>query len=212
MKRLYAISICSFLLGCSTPQIHPGGTTIPQAIQHLQDDISHIGAIAVTDSSHWSREQNEEFTRSVRSLQCQQQKADPVIVMMMGQVDVMLTGSYNVEGRFSIGTGSGIIPSVHGGGMIDKGIGQGITLPLHFISLSQVPNRVLLYHLKLLKETYFLSPSLNLQKDEELSTEYWNNRDSLVNRVTLLESTWTPLICGNFQHTVKPFFGTRVQK
>jgi hypothetical protein len=207
MEKIKTLLVCFFLLGCSTPQIKPGGTTIPQAIQHLQEDISHIGAIAVTNSSTWSEEQNKEFALSVRSMECQQGKADPVVVMLMGKVDMMLTGSYNVQGRFSIGTGSGFVPAVRASGAIDKGIGQGITLPLHFLSLSQLPNRVLLYHLKLIKETYWIAPVLNEKDYTTLAQSYWDNRQSLTDKIVQLESTWVPELCGKTLPQAKPLFG-----
>ena len=198
MKRLL-LFFTLLLSACHLPPIHPGGTTIPQAISRLQDDIAHTGAMNVTGSLSWSPEQTYEFQQAVRHLECEQNKSDPMIVTLMNNVNVMLTGSYSVDGRFTIGSITSL-PSVGGSANTEHSIGQGIELPLSFVALSQLPNRVLLYRLKLIKATYFITP-LNTKRLTELTNQYWDDHDDLSNRISDLESTWTPGSCFSFVHS-----------
>ena len=197
MKR-FALIFSLLLSACHLPQIHPGGTTIPKAISQLQDDIAHTGAISVTDSLSWSPEETFEFQQDVRKLECQQNRSDPTVVTLMDKIDVMLTGSYSVDGRFNIGSITSL-PSVGGSANTEKSIGQDIKMPLSFIALSQLPNRILLYKLRLVKDTYFVVP-LNQKRLSELVNQYWDQHDDLENKISDLESTWSPSSCIAFKN------------
>lgn len=193
MRFLYVLLIAiSFLPGC-TP-MKPGGTTIPKALAGIQSDVALSGAMAVTGSPQWTETETEAFSKSVLASQCQQKRADPVVVSMIGNMSMTLSGSYDTSGQFTVGSMTSV-PVVGISGSTSRTIGQSVEFPITFVSLSALPDAVLLKRLTAVKGTFNEKAESSSVELDGLIKSYWAEHDDLATRVSALISTWNPSVC-----------------
>lgn len=199
----FLLLLVTLLPGCS--QLKPGGTTIPKALSGLQSDIAFSGAMGVTGSLNWASQETAAFNASVKASQCQQKKADPVVVSMIGDMSMTLSGAYSASGQFTVGSVT-TAPALGITGSTSHTIGQSLTLPVTFVTLSSLPDAVLLRRLTLVKGTFNENVPLSTAALTQLVKSYWDERDDLVTRIRYLVETWTPSQCTQTDPTV--LFGT----
>ncbi|GCE81755.1 hypothetical protein MSKU3_3230 [Komagataeibacter oboediens] len=103
VKFVLVMFCCIALSACA---IHPAriSTTIPQAMAGIQASLAQAGAISVSHAAEWMPDQMARFGQAVRTAQCSQGMADPVIGTVVGNVTLELSGAFTQGGQFTVGT------------------------------------------------------------------------------------------------------------
>ncbi|TLU74509.1 hypothetical protein [Lichenicoccus roseus] len=141
MRRLGLPAMLLLLAGCAA-QSRP--ITIAAALDELQSQLQAAGAVSVVGAGPIV------FAQAARDAQCRAQAADPELPILTHDITIDLTGSFTATGGFALG------PSITGGppfglsSSLARGQTQGLTLPLTFAALSELPDvaaaqRVALY-------------------------------------------------------------------
>ncbi|MGI3778335.1 MAG: hypothetical protein ACRYGC_13680 [Janthinobacterium lividum] len=131
MARSWALAVLATLGGCAA-QSRP--VTVAAALHELQAQLQAAGAVSATGAGP------ARFADAARAAQCEAGEADPVVPVLLREVTVDLSGSFTATGGFAVG------PSVAGGapfgltGGVSRGQTQGLTLPLAFAALSELPD------------------------------------------------------------------------
>lgn len=195
MRIVYTLlAFVTMLTGCAP--IHPGGTTIPKALAGLQSDIALSGAMSLSGSKNWTPTETKAFTTSVQASQCQQHRADPIVVSMIGDMAMTLTGTYSTSGQFTVGSMT-TTPSLGFTGAASRTLGQQIQLPVTYVALSALPDTVLVKKLALIRTTMNDHPTLSPERMDALVKSYWAERDDLQGRINVMISSWSLVACGN---------------
>lgn len=93
------------MVGLSGCAVHPAkvSTTIPQAMAGIQSSLAQAGVVSVSHASDWTPAQDALFVRAIRAAQCSQDRADPVVGTIAGDVTLQLSGQFTQGGQFSVG-------------------------------------------------------------------------------------------------------------
>ncbi len=135
----------AFLLGCmiglSGCAVHPSkvSTTIPQAMAGIQSSLAQAGVVSVSHAGDWTPAQDALFVRAVRAAQCSQNRADPVVGTIAGDVTLQLSGQFTQGGQFTVGAITTAPTFGVQGDTIQTG-GQMISLPVAYAPLSHMPD------------------------------------------------------------------------
>mgnify|MGYP003362716406 FL=1 len=151
----------AFLLACmvglSGCAVHSAkvSTTIPQAMAGIQSSLAQAGVVSVSHAGDWTEDQDERFVRAVRSAQCSQNTADPVVGTIAGDVTLQLSGQFTQGGQFSVGAIT-TAPTFGIQGDATGSRGQTVSLPVAYAPLSHLPDiemgRELAYETELLAQ------------------------------------------------------------
>ncbi len=110
--------------------------TIAQALDELQVQLQAAGAVSATAAGVG------QFEAAALAAQCAARTADPAVPFLSHEITVNLTGSFTATGSFAVG------PPATGGTAFGVSAGatraqtQGLTLPLTFAALSELPDVV----------------------------------------------------------------------
>lgn len=188
---LLSLSACS--AGTNAP------TTISAAIAGVQSDLTKAAVVSVSDVQGWSAAQMSAFDANVRSLQCAQKVADPVVSMIAGPVTMNLTGSFTQSGSFSVSASVSSFTPVFGlQADASRTHTQTLSLPVQFIPLSALPDaemgRAVGYAGDLIKQR------------RDVTDRIVSDRDALAAHIRLLASGYDGGGCSGGVH---PFVGMR---
>nr|WP_321984039.1 hypothetical protein [uncultured Lichenicoccus sp.] len=129
MRRMVLLGV--LLAGCAS-QSRP--VTIAVALDELQDQLQAAGAVSVVGVGPIR------FAEAARAAQCKAQAANPELPILTHEITINLTGTFTATGGFALG------PSITGGppfgisSSLARGQTQGLTLPLTFAALSELPD------------------------------------------------------------------------
>lgn len=135
----------AFLLGCmiglSGCAVHPSkvSTTIPQAMAGIQSSLAQAGVVSVSHAGDWTPAQDALFVRAVRAAQCSQDRADPVVGTIAGDVTLQLSGQFTQGGQFTVGAIT-TAPTFGVQGDATQTRGQTVSLPVSYAPLSSLPD------------------------------------------------------------------------
>lgn len=200
MKRLLLVPL--LLSGCA---VHPAkvSTTIPQAMAGIQSSLAQAGVVSVSHAGDWTPAQDALFVRAVRAAQCSQDRADPVVGTIAGDVTLQLSGQFTQGGQFSVGAAT-TVPTFGVQGDASRTRGQSISLPVSYAPLSSMPDvemgRQLGYE-----------ASIFAQNDDARHAEAARliaDREELRGRVRAMIDTWVSEECTR-RAPVVPFAGER---
>lgn len=123
----------ALLAGCAA-QSKP--ITIATALHELQSQLQAAGAVSATGAGP------VRFAQAARAAQCEARTANPEVPIVAHEITIDLTGTFTANGGFAIG------PAITGGppfglsSSVTRGQTQGLTLPLTFAALSELPDVV----------------------------------------------------------------------
>ena len=121
----------ALLAGCASPS-RP--VTIATALHELQTQLQAAGAVSTVGASP------AQFAQAVRAAQCEVLLADPEVPVIEHEITIDLSGTFTASGGFAVG------PAITGGppfglsSSLTRGQTQGLTLPLTFAALSELPD------------------------------------------------------------------------
>lgn len=199
------VFVIGCLIGLSACAIHPKevSTTIPQAMSGIQSSLARAGVVSVSHAGDWNPAQDALFVRAVRAAQCSQDRPDPVVGTIAGDVTLQLSGSFTQGGQFDIGAIT-TAPTFSVGGDASRTRGQTISLPVSYAPLSSMPDvemgRQLGY------ETEMLAQNDDARHGE--AARLIADREELRGRVRAMIDTWSPSECVRHEPDV-PFVGVR---
>lgn len=198
----------AFLLGCmiglSGCAVHRSkvSTTIPQAMAGIQSSLAQAGVVSVSHAGDWTPAQDALFVRAVRAAQCGQDRADPVVGTIAGDVTLQLSGQFTQGGQFTVGAIT-TAPTFGVQGDATQTRGQTVSLPVSYAPLSSLPDvemgRQLGYEASMLA-----------QNDDARHAEAARliaDREELRGRVQAMIDSWSTAECIQLLPTV-PFVGT----
>ncbi|GBQ38871.1 hypothetical protein [Komagataeibacter europaeus] len=191
------------MVGLSGCAIHPAkvSTTIPQAMAGIQSSLAQAGVVSVSHAGDWTPAQDALFVRAIRAAQYRQDRPDPVVGTIAGDVTLQLSGQFTQGGQFSV---EAITTAPTFGMQADASRvrGQTVSLPVAYAPLSSMPDvemgRQLGY------ETEMLA-----QNDDTRHTEAARliaNREALQSRVRTMINSWKQRNCIGAAPTA-PFVG-----
>ncbi|MFT9376945.1 hypothetical protein [Komagataeibacter saccharivorans] len=199
----------AFLLGCmiglSGCAVHPAkvSTTIPQAMAGIQSSLAQAGVVSVSHAGDWTPDQDALFVRAVRAAQCSQDRADPVVGTIAGDVTLQLSGQFTQGGQFTVGAIT-TAPTFGVQGDATQTRGQTVSLPVAYAPLSSLPDvemsRQLGYEVEMLA-----------QNDDARHTETARliaEREALRAKVLPMINSWTVDKCTG-QTPPVPFVGQK---
>ena len=131
--RGLAVAALALLAGCAS-QSRP--ITIATALRELQSQLQAAGAVSATGAGP------VRFAQAARAAQCEARTANPEVPIVAHEITIDLTGTFTANGGFAIG------PAITGGppfglsSSVTRGQTQGLTLPLTFAALSELPDVV----------------------------------------------------------------------
>lgn len=199
----------AFLLGCmiglSGCGVHPSkvSTTIPQAMASIQTSLSRAGVVSVSHAGDWTPTQDALFVRAVRAAQCSQERADPVVGTITGDVTLQLSGQFTQGGQFTVGTIT-TAPTFGVQGDASRTRGQTISLPVAYAPLSSMPD------VEMGRQIGY-EASMFAQNDDARHSEAKRliaDREELRGRVQAMIDTWSATECAG-RAPVAPFVGAR---
>ena len=131
--RGLALAALALLAGCAA-QSRP--VTIATALHELQSQLQAAGAVSATGAGP------VRFAQAAHAAQCEAGTANPEVPILAREITIDLTGTFTANGGFAVG------PSITGGppfglsSSVTRGQTQGLTLPLTFAALSELPDVV----------------------------------------------------------------------
>jgi len=131
--RFLALMGAMLMAGCAA-QSRP--VTIAEALHELQSQLQAAGAVSATGAGP------VRFAAAARAAQCAGGTANPEVPILLHEITIDLTGSFTANGGFAVG------PAITGGppfglsASLVRGQTQGVTLPLTFAALSELPDVV----------------------------------------------------------------------
>lgn len=189
------------LSGCSSHAPIP--TTIPQAMTGIQTSLSRAGVVSVSHAGEWTPEQDALFVRSVRVAQCSQERADPVVGTIAGDVTLQLSGQFTQGGQFTVGTIT-TAPTFGVQGDASRVRSQTVSLPVAYAPLSSMPD------VEMGRQIGY-ETAIFAQNDDARHSEAKRliaDREELRGRVQSMIDTWTIAECARHE-PVTPFVGIR---
>lgn len=137
LTRLYTAVLAAVLCGC-TGNLKPP-TTVSGAISGIENDLVAARLVGVSHPTTWLPEQEAEFRANVAALQCNQHRANPIVAIMTGPVDIQLNGNFSQSGQFSVSSLT-TVPVMGLNGEVVRSNGQQLSLPVSFVSLASLPD------------------------------------------------------------------------
>ncbi|WP_408886979.1 hypothetical protein [Komagataeibacter oboediens] len=176
------------LTGCSDqPRV---ATTIPQAMASIQSSLAQSGAVAVPHAGNWTPEMDARFTTAVRSVQCSQHTADPVMGVLAGTITGTLSIQFTAGGQATVGALTSM-PTVGVEASGSRTRGQTLSIPLSYASLSSLPDvemsRQLGYETEMLAQN---DDARHKEADRLIA-----DREELRGRVQVMIDSWGPVAC-----------------
>ncbi|GAN86238.1 hypothetical protein [Komagataeibacter intermedius] len=199
----------AFLLGCmiglSGCAVHPAkvSTTIPQAMAGIQASLAQAGVVSVSHAGDWTPDQDALFVRAVRAAQCSQDRADPVVGTIAGDVTLQLSGQFTQGGQFTVGAIT-TAPTFGVQGDATRTRGQTVSLPVAYAPLSSLPDVEMSRQLGY--EAEMLAQNDDARHGE--AARLIADREELRGRVREMIDTWSPGECAGHV-PVMPFAGGR---
>ena len=199
----------ALLLGCmiglSGCAVHPSkvSTTIPQAMAAIQTSLARAGVVSVSHAGDWTPAQDALFVRAVRAAQCSQERADPVVGTITGDVTLQLSGQFTQGGQFTVGTIT-TAPTFGVQGDASRVRGQTVSLPVAYAPLSSMPD------VEMGRQIGYETPMF-AQNDDARHAEAARliaDREELRGRVQAMIDTWSASECAG-RAPVAPFVGAR---
>ncbi|GCE85344.1 hypothetical protein [Komagataeibacter diospyri] len=199
----------AFLLGCmiglSGCAVHPAkvSTTIPQAMAGIQSSLAQAGVVSVSHAGDWTPAQDALFVRAVRAAQCGQDRADPVVGTIAGDVTLQLSGQFTQGGQFTVGAIT-TAPTFGVQGDATRTRGQTVSLPVAYAPLSSLPDVEMSRQLGY--ETEMLAQNDDARHAE--AARLIADREELRGRVQTMIDTWSASECVG-RTPVVPFVGRK---
>lgn len=199
MRAVLALT-CALTLSACAHQA-PVQTTIPQAMASIQTSLSRAGVVSVSHAGDWTPDQDALFVKAVRAAQCSQDRSDPVVGTITGDVTLQLSGSFTQGGQFTVGTIT-TAPTFGVQGDASRTRGQTISLPVAYAPLSSMPD------VEMGRQIGY-EASMFAQNDDARHNEakrLIDDREELRGRVHALIDTWSVTECAGHA-PVAPFVG-----
>lgn len=169
----------------------------------IQSSLAQAGVVSVSHASDWTPAQDALFVRAIRAAQCRQDRPDPVVGTIAGDVTLQLSGQFTQGGQFSVGAIT-TAPTFGIGADASRVRGQTVSLPVAYAPLSSMPDvemgRQLGYE-----------ASIFAQNDDVRRTEaarLMSDREELRGRVQTMIDIWSARECVRPAPDV-PFVGVR---
>ncbi|WP_010508444.1 hypothetical protein [Komagataeibacter europaeus] len=193
------------MIGLSGCAVHPVrvSTTIPQAMAGIQSSLAQAGVVSVSHAGDWTEDQDALFVRAVRAAQCHQDRADPMVGTIAGDVTLQLSGQFTQGGQFSVGAIT-TAPAFGIQGDASRTHGQTVSLPVSYAPLSSMPDVEM--ERQIGYETEMLAQNDDARHAE--AVRLISDRDELRGRVQSMIDTWSASECGKPAPDV-PFVGAR---
>lgn len=211
MKGLvFASALLLTLAGCQSARV--GAATIPQALAGIQDDMAHAGAVPAARVTSWTAAQALVFERDVQAMQCLADRADPVVTVLAGDVNVTLTGTVTASGKITLASITSA-PSLGAEADLAKTRTQTVLTPVTVTALSLLPDvemaRRLAWEHDLLSgdDDKGSTPDALASREQERK-DILADRNALRERVDRLIANWDGGRCS--EKRVVPFVGARL--
>ncbi|WP_308721001.1 hypothetical protein [Komagataeibacter xylinus] len=201
MRAVLALACALSLPACAHQA--PVQTTIPAAMASIQSSLAQAGVVSVSHAGDWTAEQDAQFTRAVRAVQCSQHTPDPVVGTIAGDVTLQLSGEFTQGGQFSVGAAT-TVPTFGVQADASRTREQAISLPVAYAPLSSIPD------VEMGRQIGY-EASVFAQNDEARHAEAQRlivDREELRGRVQAMIDTWADSECVG-PISVKPFVGSR---
>ena len=199
----------AFLLACmvglSGCAVHSAkvSTTIPQAMAGIQSSLAQAGVVSVSHAGDWTEDQDALFARAVRSAQCRQNRSDPVVGTIAGDVTLQLSGQFTQSGQFTVGAIT-TAPTFGIQGEASQTRGQMVSLPVAYTPLSSLPD------VELSRQVGYETAILEQNDDarHRAAIRLISDRDFLTHKIRNLLKNWRQNTCIKYQPP-NPFVGIR---
>ena len=198
------LSAIMMLSGCA---MTPPRVSLSDAIGSVQKDLLKSQTSPISSFYMWSDRQKLMFGSAIRSAQCEQYTENPIIPIISGQVALNMTGSFTQSGSFEISSIT-TAPSVGLSGTAGKTVGQGINVPISFVSLVDTPQVV--QEIEVTR-----AGSLLAQNDDNrhaAATDITDHRKAFEAFVRTIRDQFTPLQCTEQLTHGPQFVGLKVRK
>ncbi|MCW4590445.1 hypothetical protein NO263_07620 [Gluconacetobacter entanii] len=195
LAGLLALSACA-----SQPRVQ---TTIPAAMASIQSSLAQAGAVSVSHTADWTPAQSAQFERAIRAAQCSQDRQDPVIGTIAGNVTLELSGSFTQSGQFTVGAIT-TTPTVGVQGSASRTRTQQVSLPVAYAPLSSLPDVEMSRQIGYETELFAQNDDARHQEAARLIED----REALRERVGELIGSWDAGQCTP-RAPVAPFVGSK---
>ncbi|MBV1834975.1 hypothetical protein [Novacetimonas pomaceti] len=202
MRAAMALACLMALSACA----HPSRvrTTIPAAMAGIQSSLARAGAVSVSHAADWTPGQAARFERAIRAAQCSQDRPDPVVGTIAGNVTLELTGSFTQSGQFTLGAVT-TAPSVGMQGTASHTRTQQVSLPVAYAPLSSLPD------VEMSRQVGYEAEMLAQNDDarHQEAARLIEDREALREHVMELVESWDAGQCV-LRTPVAPFVGARI--
>ncbi|GBR15578.1 hypothetical protein AA0616_0590 [Komagataeibacter nataicola NRIC 0616] len=181
----------------------PVQTTIPAAMASIQSSLAQAGVVSVSHAGDWTPDQDALFVRAVRAAQCSQDRADPVVGTIAGDVTLQLSGQFTQGGQFSVGAIT-TAPTFGVQGDATRTRGQTVSLSVAYAPLSSMPDVEMGRQLGYEAAVFAQNDDARHAEASRLIAD----REELRGRVQAMIDTWSASKCVDHE-SVTPFVGGR---
>src|SRR5215510_4266014 len=136
-RRLVAIVLLSgTVIACSGEIAKPIGLDV--ALRGVEADLKAASGVSLHDIVSGDTAQEEDFKRAVVQAQCFYKRPNPFVPVMSKDFTLTLQGTFSGQGKFMVFG----IPAPTGGIELSaaKALQQTLALPVHFTSISSLPD------------------------------------------------------------------------
>jgi hypothetical protein len=135
--RLVALVLLSgTVAGCAGEIAKPIGLDV--ALRGVEEDLKAASGVSLHDIVSGDAAQEEDFKRAIFHAQCFYRRSNPFVPVMSEDMTLTLQGAFVGQGKFMVFG----IPALPGGVEVGaaKALQQTLALPVHFRSISSLPD------------------------------------------------------------------------
>jgi hypothetical protein len=135
-RLLIIVLLTATVAGCSGGVAKPIGLDV--ALRGVEEDMKAASGVSLHDIVSGDAAQEEEFKRTILHAQCFYRRPNPFVPVMSKDFTLTLQGTFIEQGKFMVFG----IPAPTGGIEIGaaKALQQTLALPVHFTSISSLPD------------------------------------------------------------------------
>lgn len=140
VKWMWSAGATALLTACTASA--PPPVSITTAINGVVNDLGKFHSVNLMDATSWDQTQQIQFATAMRTEQCRQKTADPIIVTLRDSILMKLTGSFTDTGAFSVGSAGMGMPSLAMSGSHAKTAQQELDVPVYMTTLSELSDYI----------------------------------------------------------------------
>lgn len=165
--------------------------SLSSALAGITHDLTDAGALPLGELARWNGSLSVPFANTVRTHQCKSSMADPLIPVITSGVTIEATGTTTTTGGYSVTVPVSPQGSVMGYATSKSdALANKLTMPVQFITLSEVPNYLLSKERERLGELVDFKSGTETEGDKLL-----DGKNKLDAEITSLISSYPSVDC-----------------